>query len=87
MATYIISYDIPQDNNNDGLIERIKKYGTWAHITDSTWAIVSTDSASNVRDALNRFIPDGGRLIVVQSANIAAWANTMCSNEWLQKNI
>ena len=87
MATFIISYDIPKGNDYDGLIGRIKQYRTWAHLTESTWAIVSLESASDIRDALNSFIPEGGRLIVVQSANIAAWNNPMCSNEWLHKNI
>lgn len=87
MASYIISYDIPKGSDYDSLISCIKQYGTWAHITESTWAIVSHDSASSIRDTLNHYIPDGGRLIVVQSANVAAWNNTMCTNEWLQKNI
>lgn len=87
MASFIISYDIPKGHDYDGLIERIKQYGTWARLTESTWAIVTRDSASIIRDTLNRFIPDGGRLIVVQSANVAAWNNTMCTNEWLHKNI
>jgi hypothetical protein len=87
MATYIISYDIPETSDCQSLIERIKQYGTWAHITQSTWAVVSSDTASTIRDALNSFIPEGGRLIVVQTANIAAWNNTLCTNDWLQKNI
>jgi hypothetical protein len=86
MASFIISYDIP-NSNEQGLIERIKRFGTWAHITHSTWAIVTDSTASEIRDSLNDFIPTGGRLLVVQSANIAAWNNVMCSNDWLKKNI
>lgn len=87
MATYIISYDIPQGNDYQQLIDRIKRYGTWAHVTLSTWVIVTEDTATTVRNALNAYIPDGGRLLVVKSANVAAWNNVMCTNDWLQKNI
>ena len=87
MASFIISYDIPEGSDYQSLIKRIKQYGTWAHITLSTWAIVSSENASAIRDELNAYMPEDGRLIVVQSANIAAWKNTMCTNEWLQKNI
>lgn len=87
MASFIISYDLPEGSNYDNLIERIKQYGTWAHITLSTWAVVTGDSASVIRDTLNSYIPNGGRLIVVKSANEAAWKNAMCTNDWLQKNI
>ena len=84
MATYIISYDLPEGSNYDNLIDRIKEYGTWAHITLSTWAVVTEDTASIIRDTLKSYIPEGGRLFVVKSANVAAWNNTMCTNDWLQ---
>ena len=87
MNTFVISYDLPEGSEYQPLIDRIKQYGKWAHITLSTWAIVTEDTATAVRDTLNAFIPENGRLIVVQTAHVAAWNNTMCTNDWLQKNI
>lgn len=87
MTSYVISYDFPGGEDEQPLINRIKQYGTWAHATMSTWIIVSEDTASMVRDTLKALIPEGGRLLVVKSANVAAWNNVMCTNEWLQKNI
>lgn len=87
MNTHIISYDLPDGSSYQPLIDRIKKYGTWAHITLSTWAVVTDDSVTDVRDSLKPFIPEGGRLMVVQSAHLAAWNNTLCTSDWLQKNI
>lgn len=87
MASYVISYDLPEGSEYQPLIDRIKQYGTWAHVTQSTWVVVTEDTAKTIRDALNAFIPEGGRLLVVQSAHIAAWNNAMCTNDWLQKNI
>lgn len=87
MASYVISYDLPEGSEYQPLIDRIKQYGTWAHVTQSTWVVVTEDTAKTIRDALNVFIPEGGRLLVVQSAHIAAWNNAMCTNDWLQKNI
>ena len=78
---------MPEGGDYQSLIDRIKKYGTWAHITLSTWAIVTEETATTVRDTLNAYIPENGRLIVVQTAHVAAWNNTMCTNDWLQKNI
>lgn len=87
MTSYVISYDLPEGSDYQQLIDRIKQYGTWAHITLSTWAVVTEDSATTIRDTLKSYIPEGGRLLVVQTAHIAAWNNAMCTNEWLQKNI
>ena len=84
---FVISYDLPEDGNYDALIERIKKYKTWAHITQSTWAIVTESTSVEIRDELIKIIGKDARLIVVQSAHVAAWNNTMCSNDWLKKNI
>lgn len=87
--SYIISYDVADSNsfNYNVLIDHIKSYGYWAHITQSTWAILSCKKASEIRDEFVRILPKNSRCIVVQSANIAAWHNTLCSNDWLKKNV
>lgn len=87
MNTYIISYDMAEDGDYTALIDKIKSYRYWAHITESTWAILSYKSASDIRDDLADHFSIGSRLIVVQTAHIAAWMNTKCSNKWLEKNI
>ena len=57
MTAYIISYDLSKDRDYESLIEAIKNYGTWAHITQSTWAVVaSNSSAKKVRENLKKFI-------------------------------
>jgi len=69
------------------LISAIKDYGTWAKITENTWAIVTNKSAVHVRDNLKPFIGQGGRLFILKSGAGAAWSNVACTNEWLQKNL
>lgn len=87
--TFIISYDLndakPEDYGN--IYEVIKEYGTWAHITESTWAIVTTEKAKEVRDKLIKIMPDGSSLFVIKSGNVAAWRNVQCSNDWLKKHL
>ena len=49
----IITYDLCSPGRNyDDLYEKIKSYGTWAHICESTWIISTTDSCSDIRDNL-----------------------------------
>lgn len=89
MATYIISYDLSNasDAQYESLYEKIKGYGTWAHITESTWAIVTEQKAVAVRDYLTENIPQGSRVFVVKSGVEAAWKNVICKNEWLKNNL
>ena len=84
MQTYIISYDMAKGGDYDALYEVIQSYEAWAHITDSTWAVVTEDNAKKVRDHLSEYLPDGSRLFVVRSGDEAAWQYVnSSSNEWL----
>lgn len=85
--SYIISYDMASGGDYDKLYEAIKSYGTWAHITESTFAIVSEKKSSDIRDHLLQLLPKGSRLLVVKSANVGSWNNVICSNDWLLKNL
>lgn len=85
--SYIISYDVAKGGDYAELIAAIKGYKTWAHITESTWAIVTNDTHTQIRNNLARYLPKGSRLFVVRSGAIAAWRNVLCSNEWLKKNL
>lgn len=85
--TYVISYDLHGDGDYNELFEAIKSYGTWAHITESTWAVVTSSTAKNVRNHLDEYLPKGSRLFVVKSGTEGAWRNVICSNEWLKKNL
>lgn len=73
--------------NYDSLHAAIKAYGTWGKITESTWAIVTEQTPAQIRDNLRLHIDDNDRLLVVKSGKVAAWKNTIASNEWLQKNL
>jgi hypothetical protein len=87
MATYIISYDLIKTKDYPTLYEAIKSLGRWAKITESTWAITSDKTCSEVRDFILQYMDNDDRLFVVQSSGVGAWRNTKCSNEWLKNNL
>ena len=85
-SCYIVSYDVAGGENYK-IIEALKAYGAWAHVTESTWAVVTTKTHKVVRDELNALLPEGSRLFIVRSGSVAAWRNVMCKNEWLKRNL
>ncbi len=87
MACFLISYDLPEGSDYEPLIEGIKSYRTWAHITESLWAIVTEDRPVAIRDNLGTFVPEGGRLFVQKAASGAAWRNVICRNAWLKEHL
>ena len=87
--------------NNDGSLHHLLRYGlgrrlrrptrgyqklrAWAHITESTWAVLTEYNAQMIANHLTEYLPDGSRLFVVRSGDEAAWQYLNCaSDEWLE---
>ena len=87
MTCYIVSYDLRRQRDYASLYEAIKTYPNWAHITASTWAVVTNSSAIEVREYLRGFVDNDDRLFVIKSGLEAAWVNVICKNEWLKENL
>ena len=87
MACYIISYDLRRNRDYESLYEAIKTYSKWARVTESTWAVVTTKSAVEIRDHLSSVMDGDDRLFVIKSGTEAAWRNSICRNEWLKENL
>lgn len=87
MKCYIISYDLRNDRNYDALYKAIKSYPKWAHVVESTWAVVTTRKAVQIRDYLTTKVDDDDRVFVIKSGTEAAWKNSICRNEWLKDNL
>jgi hypothetical protein len=87
MATYLISYDLRNQRNYEELFQAIKAYGTWAHIHQSFWAVVTTQSAEEVRDDLTQHMDSDDQIFVAKYGSEAAWRGTICKYEWLHDNL
>lgn len=88
MACYLVSYDLRAPGQNyEALYAAIKSYGYWARINESFWAVVTPQSAKQIRDYLLSFMDQNDRIFVVKSGQESAWHNAICKNEWLQENI
>ena len=87
MTCYIISYDLVKKRDYEKLYDAIKSYDDYAHITESTWAIVTSDKATKIRDNLLKHVDSDDRIFVIKSGKEAAWRNVLCKDKWLQDNL
>lgn len=87
MKCYIITYDLRFQRNYESLWDAIKTYNKWGKITESTWAILTEQSATEIRNYLTQFMDNDDRLFVVKSGGEAAWRNAMANNDWLKENL
>lgn len=64
---YFVTYDLKKPNRNyDDLIKELSSFGTWWHLTGSTWVIVTSKTTAEVRDYLMKFIDPNDKLFVSQ---------------------
>lgn len=88
MTSMIIEYDLRSPGRNyDELYKAIKSYGVWAHITESTWFIKTTESCVQVRNKLLAHMDGNDRIFVAALTGVAAWSNVLCDSEYLKKNL
>ena len=87
MARYIVTYDLSQPGRNyDDLYKRIKSYGNWARITESSWAIETDQKATEIRDYLKPAL-DNNDEILVGILETSAWIGLSEKvSHWLQEN-
>lgn len=88
MTSMIIEYDLRTPGRNyDELYKAIKAYGVWAHITESTWFIKTSESCVQVRDKLLAQMDSNDRIFVAALTGAAAWSNVRCNSEYLKENL
>ena len=88
MSSKIISYDLCAPcRNYDELYKAIKAYGTWAHITESTWFVKTESTCVEVRDKLLSHLDKNDRLFVGELTGTAAWNNVLCDGSYLKENL
>lgn len=87
MKCYIVTYDLRIQRNYEALLNAIKTYNKWGKITESTWAIVTEQSSTEIRNYLTQFMDNDDRLFIIKTGGEAAWKNAMANNEWLKENL
>lgn len=88
---YIITCDLQSKEGEDivdkynSLFEKIKSYDFWMHISNFTWAIITTGDAEGVRNDLFEVLDEEDTLFVIKSGAEAAWVNVHCDNKHLKE--
>jgi len=85
---YIVSYDLLNSGQNyEGLYNALKSFHYWGRLTESTWAVVSNQGYTEIRDFLQKFLDSNDRLIVIRSGRSAAWTKLLASDDWAKQNL
>ena len=87
MARYIITYDLRKPGRNyDELYKRIKSYRSWAHITESSWAVATTQTSGQIRDHLKGAMDSDDKLLVGILGTSAWFGLPDKVGQWIKDN-
>lgn len=89
MSCYVVAFEVADATNKEKLTEGLKAYGKYCPINNNCWAIVTSQTASQVRDALMATIPTTDKIFVIKSGVEAAWRNAygQKNTDWLKENL
>lgn len=88
MKVYQIDYDLRKQRNYDDLYKRIKAYGGWCHALESTWLVVTEQTAVQVRDNLLQAMDGDDGLLVTRLKGEGAWSGLSGEiSSWLKKQL
>ena len=89
MSSYIVSYDLSKPGQDyTKLYDAIKAYSWWWHYLDSTWVIVTDDSAVSIRDNLYTHMDSNDELLVAKLTGTAAWNGFEAkASDWLKEHL
>lgn len=86
MYVYLITYDLNSPGQKHAqVLEKIKAYGTYAPLSESSYAIATESSASTVYQAFKPLIDDNDRLLVIPMHQPYDGYHRKDVIEWLSK--
>ncbi len=89
MALFMVSYDLHNVRNYGPLTTALTQAGA-VKLLESVWLWSVTDTATGVRDALQRFVDGDDSIAVLELKSGSGWATTRARQpgvDWLKRNI
>lgn len=88
MRAYSINYDLKAPGRDyAGLYEAIKSSGQWWHYLDSTWIVISNESATGIWNRLAQHIDKNDYLLIIEVRNnVHGWLPKQAW-DWIQANV
>ena len=88
MSVYLITYDLNSPGQKHSkVLEKIKSYGTYCPLSESSYAIVTNSSAKAVYDAFEPLIDENDRLLVIPMHQPYYGFHRKDVIDWLSKHL
>lgn len=88
MAVLLITYDLnrPGQNYTD-LLDKIKSYGSWARLSESSYAVATQNTPQTVYSQLSPHLDNSDTLYIVTLKRPYSGQGPQDVNNWLEANL
>lgn len=87
MAVLLIAYDLNKETKRPPIVKTIKEKWSWAMLSESSYAIETSESPETVFNKLNHMIDENDRLYVINLRSpYRSWGKKGV-NKWLDENL
>ena len=85
---YVVSYDLRKPGRDyKGLFDELQVSPSWWHYLESTWLIVTTESANELYNRLRTHLDQDDSILVIQAgADRQGWLPKKAW-EWIDRNL
>ena len=90
MDSYLISFQLNEQNNYSQVAERIRTYPKWARVMMNLWIIQTYSKLTDVRESISSLLGDNGGSVLVIRLHNNAWGTYAVDKEvtnWMKDNI
>ena len=89
MKSYLVSYNLDDENDYDKISGCLKSFSEWCKIFQRIWIIKSNENQEVIRNLLINSINNKGRILVVDITN-SIWYGFNLNDkvvDWMKENV
>ncbi|MCR4308019.1 MAG: hypothetical protein NUV80_05645 [Candidatus Berkelbacteria bacterium] len=87
MTAHIVTYDLNKESKRPPIVEEVKKSALWAKLSESSYAINTNETATQVYKRFEKYIDDNDNLYVIGLHKPWNGFGPKAVNNWLDQNL
>jgi len=87
MAALLVTYDLNRELHRPKIVDAVKTYGTWAKLSESSYAIRTELAPGDVYKHLKPMIDENDNIYIIKLSKPYFGFGPKDVNEWLENNL
>lgn len=87
MTVKLVTYDLNNETARPNIVGDIKAYGSWARLSESCYAVDTTQSVSAIYNQLKKHIDGDDQLYVITLTSPYTGFGPKDVNDWLENRL